>query len=45
MDRQSVQHKTRATFRLLPRFIIDMEQIKFSKQPQTLIAFMLLARQ
>lgn len=45
MDRQSVQHKTIATFRFLPRFVIDMEHIKFSKQPQTLIAFMLLALQ
>ena len=43
MDRQSVQHKTTATFRLLPRFVINMEHIKFSKQPQTLIAFMPLA--
>ena len=45
MDRQSVQHKTKATFRLLPGFVKDMEHIKFNKQPQTLIAFMLLALQ
>ena len=45
MDRQRVQNKTIATFRFLPRFVIDMEHIKFSRKPQTLIAFMLLALQ